>query len=101
MLDHFRKAFNILPHSWLPKRLHFKRSIFQAGSSSPLLFGVALILLLLVLKEVDESYELGKKKGCMNNLSFIGDPKSYSENVSGPWSKQCKFSGQNHFWLSG
>ena len=58
-----------------------KRGIFQGHSSSPLLFVLSTILLSLIFKKVNASYEWRKEKYKLNHFLFIDSLKLFFKNV--------------------
>ena len=57
-----------------------RRDIFQGDSLSPLLFVLAPIPMLLVLREIKAVYQLGDLWGKVNQILFMDDQKLYGQN---------------------
>ena len=101
----YQKAFDMLPHSWiidclyslgLNKKLitflqlkltcnnenlgevEIKRGIFQEDSLSPLLFVIALITLMKILKATRHCYSFANKEK-INHLLYMDDLKLYAK----------------------
>ena len=60
-----------------------KQGVFQGGSSSPLVFALALIPLSLILRKAKATYEFSGSKENIDHLSFMDDLKLYSRMEKG------------------
>ena len=56
-----------------------KKGIFQGDSLSPMLFVLSMVPLSLILRNLNASYECGKKEYKLNHLLFMDDLKVFSE----------------------
>ena len=56
-----------------------KRGIFQGDSLSPLLFALSMVPLSLIRRQINTSYEWGKKEYKLNHLLFMDDLKLFSK----------------------
>ena len=62
------------------KEVDIKRGIFQEDSLSPLVFLLALIPLILILRKTKATYEFSGGKVKINNPIFMDDLKLYGRN---------------------
>ena len=60
------------------RKVNIKRDIFQGDSLSPLMFVLALIPLILILRKTKAAYEFSGSKEKINHLLFIDDLKLHS-----------------------
>ena len=63
--------------------LETKQGIFQWDSLSPLVFVLALIPLILILRKAKAAYEFSESKEKINHLLFMDDLKLYSGSEKG------------------
>ena len=65
------------------RKVDIKRDIFQGDSLSPLMFVLALIPLILILRKTKAAYEFSGSKEKINHLLFMDDLKLYSRSEKG------------------